>query len=323
VDATSPPRAFALVGPGRAGTAVACALAARGWQPAAVAGRTPNAPSTRTAAARLAAPAVEVIDAGRDADVVIVATPDAAIADAAAALAPALRPGALVVHLSGASTLHELDGVLIARPDVEVGSLHPLQSLPSAEVGERRLAGAWCAIDGSPRVEKIALTLGMRPFRLDAADRGGGGFADRRCKAGACDGDKMRVRYHSAACVASNHLVALLGQVERLAAHAGVPFEAFLPLIRGTVDNVHELGPAGALTGPVARGDDETLARHVDALPEDERDGYEALVREARRLAGQRDQRGADARGDGGFADRRRRSRSLRPRQVGSEETVA
>jgi predicted short-subunit dehydrogenase-like oxidoreductase (DUF2520 family) len=284
VDATSPPRAFALVGPGRAGSAVACALAARGWRPAAVAGRTPDAPSTRAVAARLAAPAVEVADAGREADVVIVATPDAAIAGAAAALAPALCTGALVVHLSGSSTLHELD-VLLARPDVEVGSLHPLQSLPSADVGQRRLAGAWCAIDGSPRVEKIALTLGMRPFRVDAADRGGGGFADRRRKAGACDGDKMRVRYHAAACVASNHVVALLGQVERLAAHAGVPFEAFLPLIRGTVENVDELGPAAALTGPVARGDDETLARHVDALPDDERDAYEALVHEARRLA--------------------------------------
>jgi predicted short-subunit dehydrogenase-like oxidoreductase (DUF2520 family) len=264
VDATSPPRAFTLVGPGRAGTAVACALAARGWQPVAVAGRTPDAPSTRAVAARLAAPAVEVADAGREADVVIVATPDAAIAGTASALAPGLRTGALVVHLSGASTLHELDGVLLARSDVEVGSLHPLQSLPSADVGQRRLAGAWCAIDGSPRVEKIALTLGMRPFRFDAVDR---------------------VRYHAAACVASNHLVALLGQVERLAAQAGVPFEALLPLVRGTVENVDELGPAAALTGPVARGDDETLARHVDALPYDERDAYEALVREARRLA--------------------------------------
>jgi predicted short-subunit dehydrogenase-like oxidoreductase (DUF2520 family) len=264
VDATSPSRAFALVGPGRAGTAVALALAARGWRPVAVAGRTPDASSTRAVAARLAAPAVEVADAGREADVVIVATPDAVIASAAAELAPALRPSALVLHLSGASTLHELDGVLLARPDVEVGSLHPLQSLPSADVGRRRLAGAWCAIDGSPRVEKIALALGMRPYRVDA--------------------DRMRVRYHAAACVASNHLVALLGQVERLAAHAGVPFEAFLPLVRGTVDNVDELGPAGALTGPVARGDDETLARHVDALPDDERAAYEALVREARRL---------------------------------------
>jgi predicted short-subunit dehydrogenase-like oxidoreductase (DUF2520 family) len=168
------------------------------------------------------------------------------------------------MHLSGASTLHELDPVLLERTDVEVGSLHPLQSLPSADVGRRRLAGSWCAVDGSPRVEKIALTLGMRPFRLAAGDR---------------------VRYHAAACVASNHLVALLGQVERLAAHAGVPFEAFLPLIRTSVENVDELGPAAALTGPVARGDHETIARHVDALPHDERDGYTALVREARRLA--------------------------------------
>jgi predicted short-subunit dehydrogenase-like oxidoreductase (DUF2520 family) len=62
--------------------------------------------------------------------------------------------------------------------------------------------------------------------------------------------------------------------------------EAFLPLVRGTVDNVDQLGPAAALTGPVARGDTETVARHVEALPDDERDAYEALVREARRLTG-------------------------------------
>ncbi len=273
------------MGPGRAGTSVALALVARGWRPVAVAGRTVDAASTRAVAARLGAPAVDVTDSGRDVDVVIVATPDAAIADAATALAPSLRCGAMVVHLSGASTLHELDGVLLARPDVEVGSLHPLQSLPSPDVGSRRLAGSWCAIDGSPGVERLALSLGMRPFRVDPANRGDGGFADRRRKAGACDGDKMRVRYHAAACVASNHLVALLGQVERLAATTGVPFDAFLPLVRATVENVADLGPADALTGPVARGDHDTIARHLDALPADERAAYRALVREARRLA--------------------------------------
>jgi predicted short-subunit dehydrogenase-like oxidoreductase (DUF2520 family) len=268
VDATSPPRAFALVGPGRAGSAVALALADRGWRPVAVAGRSADAPSTQKLAARLGARAVGVADAGRDADVVVIATPDAAIADTAAALAPALRPGSLVIHLSGASTLHELDGVVLARPDVQIGSLHPLQTLPSGDSGRARLAGSWCAVDGSPRVERIALTVGMRPFRLDPADR---------------------VRYHAAASVASNHIVALLGQVERLAANAGVPFEAFLPLVRGAVENVSELGPADALTGPVARGDHETVARHLDALPADERDAYRALVREARRLAGRDD----------------------------------
>jgi predicted short-subunit dehydrogenase-like oxidoreductase (DUF2520 family) len=253
------------VGPGRAGTAVALALAGRGWRPVAVAGRTVDAASTQEAAARLGARAVDVADAGRDVDLVVVAAPDSAIADAAAALAPSLRPSALVIHLSGALTLHELDGVLLSRPDVEVGSLHPLQSLPSGDTGRHRLAGSWCAVDGSPRVERLALSLGMRPFRIDPADR---------------------VRYHATACVASNHLVALLGQVERLAASAGVPFEAFLPLVRGTVENVAELGPATALTGPVARGEHETVARHVDALPAEERDAYRALVREARRLAG-------------------------------------
>jgi predicted short-subunit dehydrogenase-like oxidoreductase (DUF2520 family) len=261
----SPNRAFALVGPGRAGTTVALALAGRGWRPVAVAGRAVDAPSTKVVAALLGARAVDVADVGRDADLVVVATPDSAIAGAAAALAPSLRSGALVIHLSGAATLHEFDGVLLVRPDVEVGSLHPLQSLPSGDTGADRLAGSWCATDGSARVERLALTLGMRPFRVEATDR---------------------VRYHAAACVASNHLVALLGQVERLASEAGVPLEAFLPLVRGTVENVSELGPAAALTGPVARGDDDTIARHVDALPPEEREAYRALVREARRLVG-------------------------------------
>src|SRR5438552_1162102 len=89
------PTRLALVGPGRAGTTLALALVARGWTPVAVAGRAPDAASTQRAAERLGAPAVALADAARDADLVIVATPDAAIADTALALAPTLRPGAL------------------------------------------------------------------------------------------------------------------------------------------------------------------------------------------------------------------------------------
>ncbi len=134
-------RAFAVVGPGRAGTTLAVAMAARGWTPIAVAGRAPDSPSVLRVAALLDAPARDIAVAGAGADLVLIATPDAAIAEAASAIAPSLRAGALVVHLSGACTLDELHKLRVMRPDVELGSLHPLQSLPSFETGVARLLG--------------------------------------------------------------------------------------------------------------------------------------------------------------------------------------
>jgi predicted short-subunit dehydrogenase-like oxidoreductase (DUF2520 family) len=263
-----PAGTLALVGPGRAGTTLAVALAARGWTPVAVAGRHTDSASTVSAAARLGTRIVDVADAGREADLVLVATPDAAIADTALALAGGVRSGALVVHLSGACPRDELDKLQTERPDVFTGALHPLQSLPSVELGLERLPGSWCAVDGPPAVERLALSLGMRPFRVAPGQRAG---------------------YHAAATIASNHLVALLGQAVRVAEAAGVPPEALLPLVRASVDNVDALGSADALTGPVARGDADTVRRHLAALPADERAAYRALAREALRLSGRDD----------------------------------
>jgi predicted short-subunit dehydrogenase-like oxidoreductase (DUF2520 family) len=96
--------------------------------------------------------------------------------------------------------------------------------------------------------------------------------------------DDDRAAYHAAACIASNHLVALLAQAERVAAGAGVPLEAYLDLVRATVDNVARLGPRAALTGPAARGDWETIERHRAALGASELAAYDALVDQARRL---------------------------------------
>ena len=90
----------------------------------------------------------------------------------------------------------------------------------------------------------------------------------------------------SAACVAANHVVALLGQVERIAASVGLPVDAFLGLTRAAVDDVAALGPRAALTGPASRGDWATIARHLDSLPEAERAGYGAGVALALELAG-------------------------------------
>jgi predicted short-subunit dehydrogenase-like oxidoreductase (DUF2520 family) len=123
-------------------------------------------------------------------------------------------------------------------------------------------------VEGPPSVERLAVSLGLRPFRVAPADR---------------------VRYHAAATIASNHLVALLGQAARVADAAGVPPEALLPLVRASVDNVDALGPVAALTGPVARGDADTVARHLEVLGADDASTYRALARAAFALSGRND----------------------------------
>src|SRR5581483_6418758 len=106
-----------------------------------------------------------------------------------------------------------------------VGALHPLQTLVAPGDAPAGLAGAWAAVTGPPTVRRLAHDLGLRPFEV---------------------ADEHRAEYHAAAVVASNHLVALLGQVERLAAAADVPLAAFEPLVHATVEHVFDLGPAAA-----------------------------------------------------------------------------
>lgn len=257
MDENRLPTTVALVGPGRAGMALALAIRQLGVQVAGVAGRSIDADSTRQAAMLLDAPAVEVAAVGRRAELVIVATPDSAIGTTAVRLAASVEPGALVIHLSGAHGLAVFDAMTLTRPDVLVGALHPLQALPNAHDGASRLGGSWCAVTGPPLVTRLAIALEMAPFVIT---------------------DDVRAAYHATACIASNHLVALLAQVERLAAATGVPSEAFLPLVRATVDHVERLGAAGALTGPVARGDVATVVSHLEALPDEERPAYRALA---------------------------------------------
>ena len=202
---------------------------------------------------------------GRDADrarattgtrVLVLAVPDGEVA----ALADSIAPGdAVVVHLAGSLGLDVLAG------HDRVGSLHPLVALPDPERGAERLQGAWFAVAGDPAVEEMARALGGRTVVV---------------------ADEDRAAYHAAAAIASNHLVALLGQVERVAAGVGVPLEAYLELARGALADVAASGPASALTGPVSRGDWGTVARHLAAIPAGERPAYAVLADAARRLTG-------------------------------------
>lgn len=193
-------------------------------------------------------------------DLLVLATPDATLSAVSAAVAPV--ESTVVAHLSGAL------GLEVLTPHPRRAALHPLAPLPSPEVGRVRLrSGISYAAAGDPLVRDVVGLLGGRLLEVE---------------------DHQRAAYHAAACIASNHLVALLGQVERVAAGAGLELDAFVGLARHALVDAAELGPAAALTGPAARGDHSTVARHRAVLDPDELPGYDAGVALARRLAASR-----------------------------------
>ena len=175
---------------------------------------------------------------GGGADLVLLCVPDAEIESAAAHLAP----GRLVGHCSGATTLEPLAAH-------EAFSLHPLMTVPDRGA---TFAGATAAVAGAtPRALRaahdLAQRLGMRPIEVADADR---------------------AAYHAAASIAANYLVALQDAAERVAATAGVDRAALAPLVRASVENWAAHGAGPALTGPIARGDDDTVARQREAVAE-------------------------------------------------------
>lgn len=238
----------AVIGAGRVGTAVAVLLQRAGHRIVAVSGRA----DTPARAERFlpGVPVTEAASAAAAGELVLVAVPDDAIAGTARDLAPALRAGQWIAHLSGATPLATLDPARASG--ARRLSVHPLQTLPDVEGAIERIPGAAIAVtadddEGWELGERLARDLGGRPFRLADADR---------------------VTYHAAAVFASNALVALTGVAERLLAAAGVPdpLAALRPLQAATLDNVSRLGADAALTGPAVRGDAGTIERHLEAL---------------------------------------------------------
>lgn len=202
---------------------------------------------------------------------IVVAVPDGEIPRVARDLAALRVPSDVpVLHTSGALGAEAL--APLSDLGSPVGSLHPLAALADAGRGPERLRGAWFAVEGAP----AALLLAARIVR-------------------AVGGRELRVRsggkplYHAAAVVASNHVVALLGMAERLAEEAGLNAvearEALVGLATGAARNVWPDGAAAALTGPIARGDEGTIAAHLAELSPGDRTLYSVLAREALELA--------------------------------------
>ena len=200
-----------VVGTGRAGSAIAGRLAERGLT--VLAGR----------------------EALADADLVLLAVPDSAIAG----VARAVPIGPWVAHVSGATSLSAL------APHARRFSVHPLQTL-TRDRGPEQLDGAWAAVTAETdetlgAARWLATTLGLRAFELADADK---------------------PLYHAGAAMASNFLVTLHAAAARLLEASGAPSEALVPLMTRTI----EIG--FVLTGPIARGDWSTVEAHLRALEE-------------------------------------------------------
>lgn len=257
-----------IVGPGRAGLGLALALRRARVRVLGVHGRT----------ARPVPPGLKLTAGGvppwlAAAGVVVLAVPDDALPGCVADLARGggLAPGTVVLHLSGALTSELL--APLAGPGAHAGSMHPLVAFgPDPAVVPGQLKGATFALEGD--VEAVGVA--------DAIVRRLGGVP-------ATVAPELKPLYHAGAVLASNYLVGLVASAARLLERAGLAradaVAALAPLLRATVANLEAAGPAGALTGPIARGDVATVRRHLTALPHADAELYRALGRETLKLA--------------------------------------
>ena len=173
------------------------------------------------------------LDVAPAAELVLLCVPD----DAIAAVAGEIPVGPWIGHVSGATPLAALE------PHARRFSVHPLQTFTRAR-GPEQLDGAWAAVTAKSDEARavaswLAETLGLRPFDL---------------------ADAARPLYHAGAAIASNYLVTLHAVASDLFRAAGAPSEALVPLMRRTIENGFEL------TGPIERGDWETIEAHRRAI---------------------------------------------------------
>lgn len=244
---------IAIIGPGKVGLALAISADRAGWPVVALAGRTPQRARRAARSAKVSAKVMSADEAAAAGRIVLLTVRDEQIAPLCGQLAKAngLRPGTVVVHCSGA-----LGSDILApaqRAGCYTASMHPLQTFATVQSAVRGLPGTYFFLEGdAPAVailRRLVRAVGGEPVRIESS---------------------AKAMYHAAACIASNYLAALLDTALTAEAAAGIrpamARKALSPLIRATLENVLALGPDRALTGPIARGEKETVRRHLEAL---------------------------------------------------------
>ncbi|HYH42132.1 MAG TPA: Rossmann-like and DUF2520 domain-containing protein [Burkholderiales bacterium] len=197
--------------------------------------------------------ATAALPAMRAAEVWMISTPDRRIAGSAQALASSglLRAGDVVFHCSG--SMASTDIASAAASGARIASVHPLKSFADPAAALLTFEGTHCVAEGHREGLDVL---------VPAFERIGGRVAEID--------PKLKTIYHAASVIVCNYLTALLESGLECFEQAGLARETAMrmmePLVRETLDNVIRLGPAAALTGPIARGDDTVVAKHLDVL---------------------------------------------------------
>ena len=259
---------IAIVGPGRLGTALALELRRAGYPIAEVVTRAVPDASARRLAKRLGSRAVSARTAKLDADLVWFCVPDREIARAGQAVFNRNWKGKIAFHSSGALSSDELHEP--RQRGAATASVHPLMTFVRNSAPQ--LAATPFAVEGDRKAVAFA--------RRIISDLGGEAFPISKSK---------KAAYHAWGAFTSPLLVALLVTAEQVARQAGVSPAAarkrMLPILAQTLANYMKLGPAGAISGPIVRGDAEIVRKHLavlKAIPE-AREAYAALSRVALR----------------------------------------
>jgi predicted short-subunit dehydrogenase-like oxidoreductase (DUF2520 family) len=254
-----------VVGPGRAGGALAIAADRAGHDIVAIDGRDRGSIDALADLVNMAEGAP---------DLRIIAVSDAAIADVANTLVN--ESPVATVHVSGAVSVDAL--AEIAASGADVGSFHPLQTLPDQLRGAEKLPGSWIGVTADEPLRGVlhtlARSLGCIPFDI-------------------ADSDKAL--YHAGAAAAANFTLASLALAQRFLEHADVPFGAARPLVDAAITNAFAIGPEAALTGPIVRGDFETVGAQIDAVAatgETNLEIFKAMLRATATLTGASEEMG-------------------------------
>ena len=186
-----------------------------------------------------------------DSSVVIISTQDSEIPNVVLRLRGLIRPGCLVFHTSGSISSEILTP--LKHAGAHIGSIHPLVSVAGGRADEKQFRDVFFCVEGDPEACSFADTM--------VSDLGGEVFSIR---------PEHKSLYHAAAVVACGHLTALVESSLVMMEHAGVARttarKILMPLIQSTVENIDRMSTSNALTGPFARGDVETIERHLASL---------------------------------------------------------